>query len=751
MTGYVLGGQINLQKGQLGATNLMDHLRSHLHTCSQPSTDNNVGPSKSFLICVQEPPVREGKIICFDQTHNLIYDRQTDRPRAGIYASRDMNIWPMPEFTIGDMATGLWKTGDEDIKEVIVTSVYMDITLTTVWPPLLEKLLDYCRIRHKEVLICADTNGHSSLWNCEDTNQRGERIEDLIFTHGLQVCNVGDHFTFYNKRSSTIIDVTLSSPRLGDSIRHWKVNPAVQGSDHLLADFEITISSHKTRKSRNYKLGDWNLFQELMEHKTPHIPEYWTHQHLEMEVDQLVKDIHDSLDKSHPPKVVRNTFRPLRWWSGELSELKKQTKIAFSVHRRERTDESYDNLKSARRNLWKAVRRAKRKSWQKFCLDAVDPGKVAIVNKTVQKRDNHVLGMLSKGDGSMCKSPEESIDELAKAHFPGSVTVNPCNESVNERCHVKNTMADFITLEKIQESIRSFGDFKAPGPDMLPPIIYKKLGPRALERLRAIFKASYLLGYLPKLWRKGKVIFIPKQGKKDYANPRSFRPITLSCFMIKILERILLWQLQETVLKEKPLSKNQHAFRKGRSTESALSCMVSHIEGAIDKKEYALGVFLDIQGAFDNVKPEAIIRGLKARGVPDELLKWYDGYLRTRSIVIDHLGVKIILYLTLGVPQGGVLSPLMWNLAFEGLLELFEDGFIKISGFADDAGLLTTGKVPSVMASRMQKAINKALEWGNEAGLTFSAQKNRGSLIYKTTEIYYASGIKDGRQPNSLL
>ena len=63
--------------------------------------------------------------------------------------------------------------------------------------------------------------------------------------------------------------------------------------------------------------------------------------------------------------------------------------------------------------------------------------------------------------------------------------------------------------------------------------------------------------------------------------------------------------------------------------------MVGHIETAINSNGFALGVFLDIQGAFDNVTPDMIAKGLRARNIPEVLIKWYNHYLRARSIEID--------------------------------------------------------------------------------------------------------------------
>ncbi len=87
-----------------------------------------------------------------------------------------------------------------------------------------------------------------------------------------------------------------------------------------------------------------------------------------------------------------------------------------------------------------------------------------------------------------------------------------------------------------------------------------------------------------------------------------------------------------------PLSAHQHAFRKGRSTETALSNMAEHIESALVKNEFSIGVFLDIQGAFDNVQPESIIQGIREKGITEHFIRWYEHYLRYRRIEFIYQG-----------------------------------------------------------------------------------------------------------------
>jgi hypothetical protein len=127
---------------------------------------------------------------------------------------------------------------------------------------------------------------------------------------------------------------------------------------------------------------------------------------------------------------------------------------------------------------------------------------------------------------------------------------------------------------------------------------------------------------MPRLWQKAKVVFIPKAGKKDYTSVKSFRPICLTSFFLKALERLILWRLQSVEFTLKPLSQFQHAFSPGKSTESALHHVVEKLEKALLGDQFALGVFIDIEGAFDNIGFGAIKNVLEARNMNCFLIRF---------------------------------------------------------------------------------------------------------------------------------
>jgi len=356
-----------------------------------------------------------------------------------------------------------------------------------------------------------------------------------------------------------------------------------------------------------------------------------------------------------------------------------------------------------------------------------DTNRAAQITKIIHKNENKTLGLLRSSRGIIL-SPEESISLLIDTHFPGNLIRDFSRRTEPQQPSISNEK-DIISSKDVKDAIKSFGDKKAPGCDNIQPIVLKNLGQMATFRLTKLFNASIQLGYVPANWRKAKVTFIPKPGRGRYDEPRSFRPITLSSFLMKTFERTVGWYITGGALEVNPLSDNQHAFRKGRSTETALSSLVQHVEDAISNGKYCLGVFLDIQGAFDNINPLSVVDGMGRKHIDKRIINWYKHYLENRSIEIEYRGTTTHRLLTRGTPQGGVLSPMMWNLAFDSLLDLFKDGLVKCYGYADDAALIISGTKPHFLRDKMQEAIDKCVNWGNIHGLTFSSSKTVSVLF----------------------
>jgi hypothetical protein len=280
-----------------------------------------------------------------------------------------------------------------------------------------------------------------------------------------------------------------------------------------------------------------------------------------------------------------------------------------------------------------------------------------------------------------------------------------------------------------KDAIASFGANKAAGPDGFKPTALHALPDTCLDKLVLIYDAIMTAGYTPLIWRSARVVYIPKVGKTAYALAKSYRPISLTPFLFKGLERLVHWHLQETTLTAKPYNKNQHAFRLGRSTETALSQTVNIIEKGVLRNGFTLGVFLDVEGAFDNLSYAAAKKALTKKGVKTEIKTWYLQYLKNRTSIIELKGITRRIEIENGCPQGGILSVVLWNMAFDGLLAYFKTGRVRCVGFADDGVLLIHGKDLPQMYKLMQVAIDKANKWAGDNGLKLSPAKTIAILF----------------------
>jgi hypothetical protein len=255
---------------------------------------------------------------------------------------------------------------------------------------------------------------------------------------------------------------------------------------------------------------------------------------------------------------------------------------------------------------------------------------------------------------------------LLDEHFTGSLVMQGPPVKVKNSFILNDAIPhSHFNEKKVQLAINSFSPYKAPGPDGLPPVVLKALGPKMIYRLTCLYRAMMALAFTLSIWRQSRVIFIPKPGKTNYSEPRAFRPISLMPFLFKVFEKLNSWAMETTSLTRNPMNSSQHGFRRGFSTDSALSEVVNRIESSIYRGKFSLCVFLDIKGAFDNVKTTSIIRGMESKDISPEIIAWYKQYLLNRSIVTDVQGIKVSRTVGKGTPQGGVLSAPAWNLSFD--------------------------------------------------------------------------------------
>ncbi len=78
---------------------------------------------------------------------------------------------------------------------------------------------------------------------------------------------------------------------------------------------------------------------------------------------------------------------------------------------------------------------------------------------------------------------------------------------------------------------------------------------------------------------------------------------------------------------------------------------------------------------------------------------------------------------------GGILSHLVWNLAFDQLLDDFNTGPAQTKGFVDNVAVVMWGPDVYTLIEQGQEAIHKALDFGGRKGLEFGAERTEAIIF----------------------
>jgi hypothetical protein len=243
-----------------------------------------------------------------------------------------------------------------------------------------------------------------------------------------------------------------------------------------------------------------------------------------------------------------------------------------------------------------------------------------------------------------------------------------------------------VTFSDLKAALAAVRPNTSPGSDCIPYTLLKNIPPSALHLLLKFYNSIWLNGLYPKYWRVSLVIPVLKQGK-DRSDLNSYRPISLSNCMGKLLEKIvnkkLIWHLEN----KKILSKAQSGFRQRMSTEHHVACLQDLINKVLAVKQHLVAVFIDSTKAFDRVWRTGLFIRLRAIGVRGNMFKYLRNISSHTFLRVKLEGVLSRLYqICNGILEGSVISPTLFILLVDAITGLIRD--ITLLFFADDTTLV---------------------------------------------------------------
>ena len=155
----------------------------------------------------------------------------------------------------------------------------------------------------------------------------------------------------------------------------------------------------------------------------------------------------------------------------------------------------------------------------------------------------------------------------------------------------KSILDENFTLNELNDAIKS-SRISAPGYDNISYEIFKNMSQQSLQHILLLYNQIWQEGIVPNTWKQAIIIPIIKQGKNKHL-PLSYRPISLTPTISKIMEKMIIVRLK-----------------------------------SLNNKQKTVTLFLDIEKAYDMLWKEGLLYKLFHLGIRGKMFNWIQSFLK---------------------------------------------------------------------------------------------------------------------------
>ncbi|CAH2095156.1 unnamed protein product [Euphydryas editha] len=434
--------------------------------------------------------------------------------------------------------------------------------------------------------------------------------------------------------------------------------------------------------------------------------------------NSLITQLYDS----HAPlKIVKIKHLSAPWLSEDLKKLiakKHRAKSNFRANSSDANREKYHRIRNRCNTMCRDAQR-------RHIHTSVENGDTAKVWK--------FLKSLGVGKLTNNSSPNNIDVELLNKHFSSSSLLDDIerNRTLNflsklptpnfqpfnflpfSECDVKRHIVSISSNAVGTDSV---------GRNMILPIL-----DIILPILTYILNESIFSGHFPKAWKSAQIIPIPK--KPNPSDFSDFRPISILPFLSKVLEKLVHHQLSTYLNEHSLLNSFQSGFRPGHGTVSALIKVTDDIRWGMDNKQITILTLLDFSNAFNVVDHEILVSLLRSFNISPPVMSWFQDYLegRRQRIKIDE-SFSSWHEVRAGVPQGGVLSPLLFTIFINSISQNLTSLYHM---YADDLQIYTRSSLDNLSSAVASTNSDLATicQWSKSFGLKVNPSKSQTIVI----------------------
>ena len=287
-----------------------------------------------------------------------------------------------------------------------------------------------------------------------------------------------------------------------------------------------------------------------------------------------------------------------------------------------------------------------------------------------------------------------------------------------------------VTIAEIKKAIKKTkGNNKSLDNHNMHPKMLHNLGPNALKLLQKLFNNCLERGEW--VWNDAEVIFLKKDGKDSYAVPGAYRPISITSYIGKLLEKILAERITNFLDSQGILDPDQEGFTAKRNTNRYLNRLILEIKTDV-KENTVIGLFIDLEKAFDSIWKKGLIVKMSSLNFGGKALALIDNFLTARQVRLNVNGEmgKCRECKEYGLPQGSALSPVLFKIFLLDLYDELNSGEdISLFKFADDGTVKIKNKSSIKCAENLQTVINSLNAWTRKWRVNINCQPDKTEYI----------------------
>ncbi|KAJ1524288.1 hypothetical protein ONE63_010800 [Megalurothrips usitatus] len=510
---------------------------------------------------------------------------------------------------------------------------------------------------------------------------------------------------FVNAMST--LDVIASN--IDDLVIEYDQIPAPGFSNHDLIYAVFNLRVEKPKK-QSFSFRDYSkINKELLAADAEQVPwhEIYSMNCIDDKVTHFNFLLTGLMDKHAPIRTayVKDFSQP--WFTPDLIGLisrRNDTRVKFLISK---CREDYD--------LWRNI---KSFSTSKSKQEPVKPS-----NFTADELNEHYLKV-----GSVS---HENIVESAILYYE-----NHPEEYVGEKFYFK-----YATPHDIYKAVHSIKS-NAVGEDQIPGKFIKLCLNEIIVVLEHIVNFCLQSSVFPTIWKAANILPIPKNSNPEQC--KDLRPVSILCFVAKVLEKIAHGQITEFLSVTNQLNHLQSGYRKKHSTTTALLKVCDDIRKTIDQRKLMMCVLLDFSKAFDRVHHGLLLTKLRKMGFSISVIRWLYAYLSDRKQRVKSCEdfISEWMYLETGVPQGSVLGPLLFLLYVNDISDVFHGCSYHL--YADDLIIYMSFCIStySKTVSNMNRYLSHLVDYNTCHNFSLSTDKTQPIIFGSANYINVMQGLE---------